>query len=246
MAASLTSESNPTLPRQALDLVLNAAVLMGLYLAYDAVRQVTADEWSTAFENGRRLIDFQQSIGLPAESSLQRGLLTRPGLFRFANTFYMGVHFPFTAAFLFGVWFWQRALFGVIRNSLIMVTTAGLILHVVFPLAPPRFFPGFVDTAAFFGPNPYELGATKAVNQIAAMPSLHVGWAVLVAISVIVMSNSRWRYLIIAHPVLTTSVVLVTANHYWADAIIAVALVAGSWRLTRRLSNSGRFASTLA
>ena len=41
---------------------------------------------------------------------------------------------------------------------------------------------GFIDTAKVFGPDPYSLGIAKAANEFAAMPSLHVGWALLIAL----------------------------------------------------------------
>ncbi|HET6297265.1 MAG TPA: phosphatase PAP2 family protein, partial [Kribbella sp.] len=61
-------------------------------------------------------------------------------------------------------------------------------------------------------------------NQFAAMPSLHVGWAFMVAVFLIRYTRSRWRWLWIAHPVITFAVVVVTANHYWLDGLIAIGL----------------------
>ena len=61
---------------------------------------------------------------------------------------------------------------------LVVVTLGALAIHVVFPLAPPRMMPGFVDTMVLYGPNPYNSQAVQSfANQYAAMPSLHVGWA---------------------------------------------------------------------
>lgn len=176
-------------------------------------------------------------IGLPSETILQSPFLRHPEVITAANTFYMWVHFPGTAAFLFWAWFRHQRHFGIIRASLITLTTAGLLLHLVFPLAPPRMMKsaGYIDTGAIFGPSPYDLAAASAANQIAAMPSLHVGWALLIAISVIALSRSRFRYLILLHPILTTMVVVVTANHYWTDAIIAALLVMSSWLFMTRL-----------
>ena len=58
------------------------------------------------------------------------------------------------------------------------------------------------------------------------MPSVHVGWALIVAIAVITVSRNRWRWLAAAYPVLTLLVVVVTANHFWLDGIAAGLLVA--------------------
>ena len=57
------------------------------------------------------------------------------------------------------------------------------------------------------------------------MPSVHVGWAVFIAVAVITVSPSRWRWLVLAHPLLTTLAVVATANHWWLDGIVAAALL---------------------
>ena len=79
---------------------------------------------------------------------------------------------------------------------------------------------------AAFGPSAYGGGAATVANQFAAMPSLHVGWALLIALVVVRTAKSRWRWIVVAHPVITTLVVVVTANHYWVDAVV-VALLLG-------------------
>ena len=61
------------------------------------------------------------------------------------------------------------------------------------------------------------------------MPSMHVGWALLIAMAVISVSSSRWRWAILAHPLITTGVVVVTANHYWTDVIAGAALATLGW-----------------
>ena len=76
-----------------------------------------------------------------------------------------------------------------------------------------------------YGPSAYSGDAATVSNQFAAMPSLHVGWALLIAVVVIRTANSRWRWATIAHPVLTTLVVVITANHYWLDAVVAAVLL---------------------
>ncbi len=219
------------LPRRgrAADFALNAALLLALWFAYSLVRRVTADEWSQAILNSGNILQLQDWLGLPHEGAFQQLLLDRPRLIRAANIYYMWAHFPVTAAFVVWAWLFHRRSFSVIRNTLIGVTGAGLILHLVYPLVPPRKLPGFIDTGVVFGPSPYDLSASEAANQLAAMPSLHVGWAVIVALSIISLSRSRWRLVALVHPFVTLAVVVLTANHYWIDAVVAIFLVAGAW-----------------
>jgi PAP2 superfamily len=139
------------------------------------------------------------------------------------------VHFPATLACL--VWLYLRhpVHYLWVRRSMVTLTAVALVVHVLYPLAPPRMLPGFVDTGAVFGPNVYGDSATNSVaNQFAAMPSLHVGWALLVAIGLVSAGTSRWRYLWFAHPILTVLVVVATANHYWIDGLVAGGILAAT------------------
>jgi hypothetical protein len=65
------------------------------------------------------------------------------------------------------------------------------------------------------------------------MPSLHFGWAVIVALCVTSTFKSRWVYLVWLHPILTLLAIVITGNHYWADAMVAGALVIGAELLWR-------------
>lgn len=215
--------------RRVLDLTANVTVLGLLWLLYAAVRGVTADEVGVAMQNAQLVLEVQDLLGLPSELGVQRLFLESTHLVKAANIYYIAVHFPATIAFLAWVWLRHRQHFDRIRNTLIAVTGIGLVIHLIYPLAPPRMIRGFVDTAAIFGPSPYDLSISQAANQIAAMPSLHVGWAVLVAIGVIFICRSRWRFLALVHPAITLTVVVMTANHYWLDAWVAIALVICGW-----------------
>jgi hypothetical protein len=215
-----------------IDMVRNVALLAGLWFAYSAARSLTADDMSVALTNAHDLLRFESAIHLPGELWFQQQLVHLAGLMRAANVYYIAIHFPVTIAFLAWAWLRHRTEFGRIRNTLIAVSAAGLVIHALYPLAPPRMTPGFVDTAAVFGPNPYEMGISKSANQIAAMPSLHVGWALIVALGIVSIGRSRTRWIAMLHPLATLFVVVVTANHYWSDAIVAVALVAVAWALT--------------
>ena len=242
-----TAPVRPARPAsRALDLFTNVLALGALWLLYSAVRMVTADEFSIAVGNAFDVVSFQRSLGLPSELNLQQEFLGRTNVVKMANVYYIAAHFPVTIAFLAFAWAFRRDHFSRIRNTLIAVSAVGMVIHLLYPLAPPRMMEGvpgfgFVDTGALLGPSPYDLGAGEAANQLAAMPSLHVGWALLVAIGVIWMFTSRWRWLVVVHPAITTLVVVLTANHYWTDAFIAAVLVGIAWaaqsfRLQRSLS----------
>jgi hypothetical protein len=145
------------------------------------------------------------------------------------------VHTPLTATVLLWLSIWRPKAYSHVRWTMVALTGLALIGHIAFPLAPPRMMPGFVDTGLRFGQSVYGPDHTGgAVNQFAAMPSLHVGWAALIALSMILITRSRWRWLWLLHPVITFTVVVVTANHYWLDGLVALALLALSLPLLLR------------
>ncbi|MCP5027474.1 MAG: inositol phosphorylceramide synthase [Actinomycetia bacterium] len=230
-----STDRRRTLARTLVDLGRNVALIGLLWIFYWVVRNSTADGPSNAFANAQQVMRFQDTLGLPREAALQAWVLPHYLLVKLANLYYIGVHFPATFVFLAWVWIRHRPAFARIRNVLIGLTMSALVIHLAFPLAPPRMFNrlGFVDTGLLVGPNPYDLSAGEAANQFAAMPSLHVGWALLVAFSAITLSRSRWRWFSVIHPLMTLFVVVITANHYWLDAIIAAALLVFFWRATR-------------
>ncbi|MDX3854486.1 phosphatase PAP2 family protein [Streptomyces sp. AK02-01A] len=207
-------------------------LVAGLFLVYKFGRQMANGHTGEAFRNARRVWGLERDIHLPGEGGVQGVLLHSETLVRLANTYYASVHFPATVLFL--AWlYWRRPGHYVwSRRILTVLTGAALVLHLLLPLAPPRMLAatGLVDTGQVYGPTVYgeAPAADSMANQFAAMPSLHVGWALMVAVGLIVATRSRWRVLWLLHPLVTLLVVVGTANHYWLDAIVAVALLAGA------------------
>jgi len=105
----------------------------------------------------------------------------------------------------------------------------GICLLVQFiPVAPPRMLPstGMMDTAVLYHQSVYSNASGFDPDQLSAMPSVHVGWALLVAVAIIASARSRWRWLALLYPVMTTLAVIVTANHFWLDGIVAAVILA--------------------
>jgi PAP2 superfamily len=201
------------------------AVILALLLLYRLGRTLGQDEAPRAFDNARDVLAIEDRLGIDTELSFQRAVLDHTGLLRLLNRYYASVHFPASVAFLIFIYVRAPKLVAHIRFLFVAVTAAGLILHLVYPLAPPRMLNGYVDTIARYGPAIYDRSAVASTaNQFAAMPSLHFGWAVLVAYGVVRALNTRWRLLIVLHPAITLAAIVLTANHYWLDALVALAL----------------------
>jgi hypothetical protein len=228
--AQLTEQARPGQRRVIAGRILREALLLAaMYVVYSAGRIYAAAHSGSAFDNAHQLLGWEKSLGLPSEAGLQHAVLQVPHLIQGANTYYAWVHFPLTAAVLIWLSVKRPYAYPRVRWTMIALTGLALVGHTIFPLAPPRMLPdlGFVDTGIEFGQSVYGPDTQSGMaNQFAAMPSLHVGWAVMVAIALIMVTRSRWRWLWIVHPVITFVVVVVTANHYWLDGLVAMAMLA--------------------
>jgi len=208
-------------------LLLEILICVLLLAVYKGARLVAEGDVNTALHNARNVVHIERALGVFNEEAVQRLALNSVAFIKFLNSYYLYAHFAVTIAFL--VWLYVRHPFGYLssRRVLVVVTFVGLIGHALYPLAPPRMLNGFVDTARVFGPSSYGEGGAYGglANQFAAMPSLHFAWAVVVAWGVWRFSKSHWRYLAVAHPILTLAAIVLTANHYWTDAFIGLLLV---------------------
>ncbi|MGY0019951.1 phosphatase PAP2 family protein [Streptomyces sp. YJ-C3] len=210
-------------------LVRELLLVVGLFLVYKFGRQLANGHTAEAFRNADHVWSFERALDLPGEGAVQSVLLRSDALVHLANTYYATVHFPATLALLVFLYLRRPRHYVWTRRVLAALTAAALALHLTFPLAPPRMLEAahLVDTAQVYGPSVYAAkpDTDTMANQFAAMPSLHFGWALMVAIGLIVATKSRWRWLWLLHPLLTLLVVVGTANHYWLDALVATALL---------------------
>jgi hypothetical protein len=216
-------------------LLKEVGVIVALLLLYRLGRMLGRHESARAFGNAREILRVEDRLGIDTELSMQRAALDHPDLIRLLNRYYASVHFGASMVFLVLVYVRGPKLWAHIRFLFVTVTAAALIIHLLYPLAPPRMLDGYVDTIARYGPAIYDgrSAVGKMANQFAAMPSLHFGWAVLVAYGVVGALRTRWRWLIVLHPAITLAAIVITANHYWLDALVALALIGAAAALQR-------------
>ncbi|MFD0786745.1 phosphatase PAP2 family protein, partial [Micromonospora azadirachtae] len=208
---------------------LRELLLVGaLFLAYKITRLFVVGDLSMAYDNATHFWALERTLRLPDEASLQRAFLPHGDLVRAANMFYASVHFPATGALLLYTYLFRPAVYRWARTVLAVLCVVGFAIQALVPMAPPRLLSatGILDTGQLMGPRAYGDPATDTLsNQYAAMPSLHVGWATVVAIVLIAAGRSRWRWLWLLHPLVTLTVVVLTGNHYWLDAVAVLALL---------------------
>jgi PAP2 superfamily len=208
------------------ELLLVAAV----YMAYTLGRFAATAHPDGSYVHAHNIWALERWLHLPNEASIQQAMLGWPRVMDLANLHYQVGYVVSVVGSLVWLYVWHPQHYIWYRRFLTLVTFIGLIGHIVYPMAPPRLLGGdnVVDSAQVFGHAVYGPVGTGLANQFAAMPSLHVGWAVVCAVGVIVVLRTRWRWLAVLHPIVTTLVVVITGNHFWMDGIIATAIVAVS------------------
>ena len=202
--------------------VAEIGILSTLYALWQLAGTLSVLGTTGAFSRARWLVRCERDLHLPSEAHLQHLVLHHPLVVQACNLYYASMHFGVLFAFLLWLFVWHRADYRRIRLTIVLLTAICLAIQLV-PVAPPRLLPGFVDTAAQYNQSVYSLGF--GADQLSAMPSVHVGWAVLVAWAVITLGRSPWRWLILVHPVATIFVVAATANHFWLDGVVAIAIL---------------------
>lgn len=211
-----------------------AALLLGLYALWQFAGSFSVMSSSGALPRGQRLWHVERVLHLPDEAAVQRLFVSHPLVVQAFNLYYAVLHFPVLIACLIWLFAWHRDDYGRIRSTIVVFTGASLLIQFI-PVAPPRLLPGtgLVDTAAEYGQSVYAWSTGFNADQYSAMPSVHVGWALIVAMAVITVSRSRWRWAAAAYPALTLLVVVATANHFWLDGVVAAILLVAALEAQR-------------
>ena len=201
-------------------------LVLVIYFAYEYTSSLASGAKSVAQANALREVAIEKSLHLFFEQSLQHFFVVHAlWLIKAADVYYVSVHFvlPVVVLLLLFIKYPERYIRW--RNTMALLNAFALIVFVLFPVMPPRLLPEiyhFIDTQAVFG-GAGRLDATlmkDAGNQYAAMPSLHFAWAIWCTLAIVSVVRTWWvKILLLAHPVITIFVVLVTANHLWIDVV---------------------------
>ena len=220
------------------------ALVAGLYAVWRLARMLPITHESGALQRARDIDHVQRLLHLPTEISVQHLVVAHDWLARFVNGYYAIVHVPALITFMIWAFVRHRDRYPHWRNGLVAVTAGCLVIRFI-RVAPPRFVDelGFVDLSTRYGLGVYGDVGTGVSDQFAAMPSIHVGWAAVVALGTFAMTRSRVRWLVLMHLPVTVFVVAATGHHWWLDGIVAVLLLVAGLRLDtwmRRSTGSAR------
>ncbi len=215
------------------------------YCAYQLARGAVTGRVTDAFTNAVSLIRLEKSLGIYWEVQLQGLIMGHDFLVAMFNWIYVWGHLPAVGALALWIFFFRREVFARYRNAFLISGAIGLIFFVTVPVAPPRFlfWAGFVDTITLRHNIYHTLQYSPFVNQFAAMPSLHLGWNLLVGLAVFQTTNVWYaKAIAVLMPLLMLAAILFTANHFILDGVAGVAVAVASLWLAGLLSR--RFEGT--
>ncbi|MGI8944798.1 MAG: phosphatase PAP2 family protein [Thermoleophilaceae bacterium] len=234
--------SSRWLPHGWTDALRQLALFAGAYYIYRLVRGIVDGQAALAFENARTLVDVERTLGLFFEPGLQAWAQSQAWIVTVANWMYVNSHFIITTTFLVWLYLARNHAFYYVRNMFMIAMGLALVGYLAFPTAPPRYMPewGFNDTVASFVGEAAEQSANVLYNPFAAVPSMHVAFALMIAIPAIKLVRSRALKLVWSvYPVIVTFVVMITANHFWLDVALGALVAAiSAWAASHALARA--------
>src|SRR3954452_9469820 len=225
MPARLHSTLPRLFPKGPLDVLRQVLVFAVAYMAYRVARGAVDDRVgaAAAFEHARQLIGVERSLGVFVEPHVQAWAISKPAIIDAASWIYLNAQITVTVGALVYLYLAHNRSFYFVRNMFAVAMALALVGYVALPTAPPRFFPewGFVDSVSdMLGVSHDSVAANALFNPYAAIPSMHVAFALMIAVPIARLAKHRiTRVAWSLYPLLVTFVIVATANHFLTDAL---------------------------
>ncbi|MEJ7901158.1 MAG: phosphatase PAP2 family protein [Thermomicrobiales bacterium] len=206
---------------------------------YFFVRGLIHARESEAMDNANSLVSFERSLGIFQERELQSLILGHHWLVTLFNWVYIYGHWPVVIGTLAWLFVRHREVFPVFRSAMVISGMIGFVFFFLFPMAPPRLVDGlgFVDTVTLHSEAYRVLQPPSLTNPFAAMPSLHVGWNLLMGIAIVSFASNRfWKVFGVLMPIAMYAATILTGNHYFLDGIVGSALALTGLALAWKIS----------
>jgi hypothetical protein len=222
------------------------AIIAFGYWLYSMGRNAVPEQRSIALRHGRSIQHLQDLLHLNFELSVNHFVARNEWLAQPLDYYYATLHFIITIGVLLWLFVKRPHIYRGVRTVLFITTLTGLVGFYLFPLAPPRLLPqfGYIDTLVKF----HTWGSladpkiAQHSNQFAAMPSLHIGWALWAGITLFMCAERRWvRIAGLLYPFGTLMVIVGTANHFIIDAVGGAAVIVFAYAVQGLMSGHGAY-----
>ena len=203
-------------------------IVLAAFQLYELGRRLIDPDWGAAMANARRVVEVERVLALGWEATVQAWFLQLPDVVRAMNVFYFVGHFLLTGVFFFWLYWRSRDGFRLYRDAFLVATFVAFLVHWQFPTAPPRLAGvGLLDTLRVLSGIDIGSDATESYyNPVAAVPSLHAGYALGVGIGLWQFARLRALRLLGAfYPAVVVLTIVVTGNHFVLDAIAGMVVL---------------------
>jgi membrane-associated phospholipid phosphatase len=240
MRQAIRTRCDDVLPNGPLDALRQVSLFVLAYVGYELVRGLVGVGGPRPFSDATRIIDLERSLHVFAEPTIQSWATSHARwLLDIADWIYLNAHIVLTAATLLFIYLRRNDSFYFVRNMFMIAMLLALVGYCLYPTAPPRLMPqwGFSDSIRqFTGINAEQGAAGLLINPYAAVPSMHVCFALMIAMPasrLVHSSVARWLWRV--YPLLIAFVVVVTGNHYFTDVVLGALTAAASATLAQQL-----------
>lgn len=224
----MTSDEEKQEPRTSVPWALGQGALVALLVfVYFEVRGLTEGSTSDAVANAHRILELEQRLHIDFEGAMQDRVSHSDVVLDAANWIYIWGHWPVIVVTMVWLLRWHTDNFRRLRDAMMISGAVGMVIFARFPVAPPRLSGvGMIDTVTERSHSYRVLQPPNFTNQYAAMPSLHVGWDLLIGIAIVTSASTLLlRAVGCMLPILMMLAVTLTANHYVLDVVAGVSLV---------------------
>jgi membrane-associated phospholipid phosphatase len=241
MRARLKWVETRVLPRGWTDVIRQVLLFLAAYVLYQVVRGlVDTGNLYKPFGDATKIINLERVLHVFVEPSIQAWASSVHWLMDIADWTYLNAHYFVTIGALIFIYLRRNDSFYFVRNMFMIAMAIALVGYALYPTAPPRLMPewGFTDSISqFMGVPHVDDGPGKAfLNFYAAVPSMHVCFAVMIAFPMTRLVKRWWaRVLWCLYPVLITFVVVATGNHYFTDVFLGAFTAGFSALLAKQL-----------
>jgi membrane-associated phospholipid phosphatase len=211
------------------DPVFQIGLVIALAEAYRLLRRLIPTDWPVAIGNAQQVLQVERALHIEWERQVQATFLHMPDLVKGMNWFYLSSHFLVTGAFFVWLYWRNREGFAIFRDGFLLATAIALVIHWRYPTAPPRLADmGIKDTIQLYSHvNIGQPHHERFANPVAAVPSLHAGWALALGAGLLLYGRSLLAKIAgLVYPLFVLLTIVVTGNHFIFDAVAGALVMA--------------------